>query len=223
VVESQVIRIFRFRPALPAFDANLRTEMIPELRRKRGLVEVWVGRRGPDETGPRAIVSVWASAEAMIEAVGESFDRPVFFPEYLDQSTDRSLEWCPVTFGFASDDPQPPTILRVAEGSVRLGELEAYVADVRQGTQTDAEAGHGPRALYLAARPPTDFIAASVWRDWPTVERATGGTVVHPEVTRQSHRLTAWNVAHYEIVPLETEPQRRGVESLAADAAADAA
>jgi hypothetical protein len=202
VVESPVIRIFRFRPARPGFDAILRTEMIPELRRKQGLVDVWVGRRGPDETGPRAVVSVWASAEAMIDAVGASFDPPVFFPEYLDETVDRTLEWCPVTFAFVSETPEPGTIMRIVEGSVREGDLDVYVDDASQGTRTDAEAGFGPGALYLVARPPTDFIAVSVWRDWSTIERATGGTVVHPAVTRQPERLTAFSVAHYEIVPV---------------------
>jgi hypothetical protein len=210
VVESQVLRIFRFRPARPGFDAILRTEMIPELRRKPGLVDVWVGRRGPGETGPRAVVSVWDSQHAMVDAVGESFDEPVFFPQYLDESVDRTLDWCPVTFAFVSDTPEPATILRIAEGSVRADQLDAYVADAGQGTRTDADAGYGPSAMYIVARPPTDFMAASVWRDWATIERATGGTVVHPAVTRQPERLTAFSVAHYEIVPVPPEKPRAG-------------
>ena len=58
--------------------------MLPDLRGMPGLVDVFLGRRGPDELGPRLNATVWTSREAMVAGVGEDFDPPIFHPEYID-------------------------------------------------------------------------------------------------------------------------------------------
>jgi heme-degrading monooxygenase HmoA len=91
---AEVIRLFRFRPVRTAFDSILRDDMIPALLEMDGIVDVYVGRQGPDELGPRVIATIWTSREAMAAGVGESFDRPIFRPEYLQETIDRSWNSC---------------------------------------------------------------------------------------------------------------------------------
>ena len=210
VSDHRVLRLFRFRPVRKGFDGILRDALIPDLFALPGLIDVYVGRHGPDEMGERLVASVWESLPAMTEAVGDSFDQPVFHPEYLGETTDRSLEIHPLTETLGSRGAplvQSATgILRVAHGQVHPGELEAYHEDVRLGTAADVEAGHGPLALYLAIEPPDRFATLSVWSTWSVLELATGGNVNRPIATRHAERIQTWEAVHYEMLPNMTHP-----------------
>jgi hypothetical protein len=201
VDEQPVIRLFRFRPVHVEFDHVLRTEMLPDLRSLAGLVDVRVGRHGPEDLGGRIVVSVWANHESMVAGVGESMTQPIFHPERLAETTDRILEVHRLEVAFRFDLATAPTILRVFRGRVRPGELELYVEDARAGTLADAAADRGPNALYLAAIPPDRFLTVSLWPSWTAVEAATGGDVHRPIVTRDPRRIVEMDVAHYEVVP----------------------
>jgi hypothetical protein len=198
---EQILRVFRFRPAKRGFDETLRTVMLPELVAMPGMLEVIVGRQGPDERGLRLVVSLWQSRQAMATQVGEDFEPPTFHPELLSATTDHVLGWWPLTFGIRSDHPDTPHVLRHVYGTVRPGELSAYVADARAGTIQDASEGRGPLSLYLVADSPDSFQTVSAWPDWATVERATGGDVERPIATRHTERLVDWKATHYEVVP----------------------
>ncbi len=106
--EPGVIRLFKFRPVRIAFDRILREEMIPALVELPGLQDIYVGRQGPDELGPRLVATIWESRKAMASAVGESFDTPVFLPEYLDETTDRELEFLTLAFGYRTLPSEAP-------------------------------------------------------------------------------------------------------------------
>lgn len=196
-----VLRLFTFRPARTAFDSVLRVEMVPDLLGRDGVRDVYVGRQGPDELGPRIVASVWAAREAMSRTVGETLDEPVFHPEYLRETADRNLAWMPLAFGFRFERPEPPGVLRLVDGTVRSGELDNYVEEAHDGTLDDAARGQGPIALYLARRGENDFVTLSVWPDWATLEAATGGTIDRPTATRHAERLTNWSASHYEVLP----------------------
>lgn len=198
--ELPVIRLFRFRPAHPEFDQTLRTTMLPDLRRLPGLVDVHVGRHGPED-GDRIVVSVWAERRSMIDGLGESLDKPVFHVDRLADTTDRTLEIHPLEVDLRFDLDTPATILRLFRGTVRPGELDAYIEDARAGTMADAAGGRGPNALYLASVVPDRFITVSLWPDWTRIEKATGGDVHRPIVTRDPRRIVEMDVVHYEVVP----------------------
>ncbi|HSS34818.1 MAG TPA: hypothetical protein VLR93_00975 [Patescibacteria group bacterium] len=204
---AEVIRLFRFRPVRTAFDSILRDDMIPALHEMDGIVDLYVGRQGPDELGPRVIATIWTSRDAMAAGVGESFDRPIFRPEYLAETVDRSLEFLPLDIGLRFERADRPGVVRLFEGQVRPGELDAYVDDARAGTLLDAAAGSGPMALYLARRTADAFVTLSVWPDWSTLQDATGGDVERPIATRHAHRLVAWHAEHYESIPGLTPPR----------------
>lgn len=196
-----VIRLFQFRPVRTAFDSILRDDMIPGLLEMPGISDLYLGRQGPDELGPRLLATIWTSREAMSSAVGESFDRPIFRPERLAETVDRALEFHPLEFGVRFGRPDPPGVLRLVRGRIRSGELGAYVAEARAGTLEDAADGAGPMALYLAGTGPDAFVTLSVWADWATLQQATGGDVDRPIATRHAHRLLSWHARHFESIP----------------------
>lgn len=99
------------------------------------MIDVHVGRTGPDEFGERLIASVWASRIAMIKSMGEDVEASRFHPEYLPETTDRWLDVRPLEIAvrFAANDEAG--IMRLARGTVRHGELSAYVEEVRLGVR----------------------------------------------------------------------------------------
>ena len=199
--EPSVLRLFYFRPVASAFDSILRDVMIPDLRKLPGLVDIFLGRRGPDELGPRLNASVWTSREAMVAGVGEDFDPPVFHPEYIDETTERVLEILPLAISLPFDGMGTPRILRTLRGQVRPGEREAYFEAARDGTIADIDAGGGSLALHLAIGPgDDDFLTVSVWESWSALETATGGDVKRPVATRHPERIERWDAAHYEVI-----------------------
>src|SRR5205085_8394540 len=95
----------------------------------------------------------------------------------------------------------PARILRLFRGRVREGELEAYVDDARSGMLADALVNDGLIAFALGADPPDAFVTVSVWTGWPPIELATGGNTRQPVATRNSVRLTGYEVDHFEVLP----------------------
>jgi heme-degrading monooxygenase HmoA len=200
MIDQPVLRLFRCRPLRTAFDGILREEMIPELRCRPGVIDVQVGRKGPDELGERLVSSVWESREAMVASMGDGLESPHFHPEYLAETTDRSLESLPVATVLRFGGDQEPGIVRLARGEVRPGELPAYVEEARAGALGDIAGGAGPIALYLAIEGPDRFVTLSIWDSWSSIETATGADVRRPIATQRSERLVAFDVTHYEAV-----------------------
>jgi len=175
--------------------------MLPDLRRLPGLVDVFLGRRGPEELGPRLNASVWTSRETMIAGVGEDFDPPIFHPEYIDETSDRMLEILPLAISMPFDGVGTPRILRTLRGRARPGEREAYIEEARNGTIADIDAGGGPLALHLAIGPgDDDCLTVSVWESWSALETATGGDVQRPVATRHPERIERWEASHFEVI-----------------------
>jgi hypothetical protein len=199
--QGETLRLFEFTPVGGAFDSILRDVMIPDMWDLPGVLQVYVGRQGPGDVGPRLVASTWESEDAMADALGVSFDAPRFHPEYIDETADRRLEFLPLSFSYHADTPAPPAIIRLVTGQVRPDELEAYVGEAWAGTEDDAAAGRGPMALYLATRPPDHFRTLSVWPDWATLQDATGGEIDRPIATRHAKRLVRWQAMHFESVP----------------------
>lgn len=197
--DARGVALFRFRPVAAGIDPLLRDRVVPELRARPGIIDVYLGRQGPDELGPRIVASVWDHAQSGDARAPAPVD--ALRPPFLDDVPECDLVAAPVTFGFRFMPTEAAGILRVVEGTVRSGELETYLAEAREGTQRDAESGRGPLALYLAAMPPDAFLTLSVWTDWTTLEAATGGDPRRPVATRHEERLAAWTATHYEVVP----------------------
>jgi hypothetical protein len=200
VPASRVLRIFRFRLAGPGFDADLRRVVLPDLGALPGVLDVYAGRRNDPNPDERVVVSVWADRESMLESIGPTVERSRFHPELLDLSTHRDLTVCDLAFGDRSPDAGRPAVLRLVAGQVRPGELPAYVREAERGMASDRAAGHGPIAFYLGCTEGDGFRTLSVWPDWPTLQRATGGDLHRPIATRHADRLVAWSADHYEVV-----------------------
>ena len=200
MIDQAVLRLFRCRPLRTAFDGILRDELIPELRCRPGVIDVQVGRKGPDELGERLVASVWGSHEAMVASVGEDLESSPFHPEYLAETADRSLELLPLATVLRFGGTREPGIVRLARGMVQPGELPEYVEEARVGALGDSAGGAGPIALYLAIDEPDRFVTLSIWDTWASIEAATGADVRRPIATQRSERLVAFDVNHYEAV-----------------------
>jgi hypothetical protein len=206
VDDQAVLRIFRFRPTATEFDSTLRDQIIPSMCAAPGIRDLHVGRQGPGELGSRVVASVWAAKAAMAQAVGASLDDPLLHPGYAELATDQDLAILPLTFGVRRDREAPPSILRLLVGVAREGRLDTYVTEASRGTAVDVESGSGPLALYLATDPPDRFVTVSVWADWASIERATGGAPDRPISTRHPELLLSWRVDHFEVLPMASRP-----------------
>jgi hypothetical protein len=148
MLDGTVVRLFRFRPVRPAFDEILRTDLIPDLCAQPGLLGCWSARQGPDELGPRIVVSVWdgaASVGPTLDPASDTFDR-----RYVDETTDWLSELHPVRIFVRFPAGGESRILRLFRGRVRPGELDAYEQEMRSGLDADASGTSGPTAICMA-------------------------------------------------------------------------
>lgn len=200
---GRVLRVFLARPVRLAFDAVIRDEMGPQLRALDGVVAVWIGRRGPDELGDRALISLWESEAAMLTAMGPDIERSRFHPEHLSETVDRRLEVLPVLVELGTQRPTTASILRIARGRLAAIDLESYARDVEAGAVRDLERGRGPETLILCADGGDRFVTMSTWSDWDALATATGASLDHPVRTREQHAIEGFNAVHLELIGLD--------------------
>ena len=210
-MQGSILRLFRFRPRGPGsvVDAILRDSMAPRLASIAGVRHVHVGRRGPDESGERLIVSVWESHDAMAAGTHGSNGSGGLEVGIAGDIAEPTLEVLPVAVDLPFELAAEPGILRVFRGETRDGVMDAYLEDVRTGTVKDVGAGHGPMALFLGLSSPTCFVTVSIWTGWDVIEAATGGNLRVPVATRHANRLVGGTASHYEVLPAAlTKPAR---------------
>lgn len=200
--DPPVLRLFGFRPLGfgADYDARLRRTLLPALLELPGLREAYVGRRGPDDSGERMIVSIWQSADAMAAAQGAG-DGDLLEIETAEEVGPCRLEYVTLAVDLPFDRADRAQVLRIFRGQVREGELDLYVEEARNGTLADAAGPHGPVGLYLGPQPPDRFVTVSVWTGWESIEAATHGNIRQPIATSNAARLVGGTATHYELVP----------------------
>ncbi len=196
-----VLRLFRFRSAVPGFDAQIRDVLVPDVVRIPGNLAAYAGRNGADDDGARLIATVWASHEAMVAGVGADVDHGVFHPELLAGSTDRELHGLAIACALPPDRYAEAGILRLVTGHTRPGAQVAYADAVSAGATADRAAGMGPIALYLGIQAPDRFATLSLWDSWAHLEEATGADIRAVGRTRHEDLLDRWAADHYEAIP----------------------
>ncbi|OGO59503.1 MAG: hypothetical protein A2V85_09185 [Chloroflexi bacterium RBG_16_72_14] len=200
-MNGQVLRLDAFRCLRPAYDELLRTELVAELLGRPGLIDAYAARQGPDDAGPRLVVTVWSSEDAMGAAIGAGFGAS--HPQHVESTTDHRPETVELLVGRRYLPAAAPLILRLFRGRVCPGELAAYAEDVHHGSDEDAHRDNGPVAVYMggvANKGPDAFVTLSAWREWTDIEAATGGDIHRPRATRRPERLADWDVEHFEVV-----------------------
>jgi hypothetical protein len=204
VAPSSCLRLFRFHPTRPAFDTMIRDWIVPSICRQPGVIDVYAGRHGPDELGPRLLVSVWETPEAMALAVGPAARRDALDPEGLEGIAEGTTEVLSAEIAVRADTTiDRPRIIRIFRGTAQPGQLDRYIAEARAGLEGDLAAGHGPAAFFLARAAVRDaFSAVSVWTAWESIERATGGDIRRPTATRHPELIASWEATHYEAIDL---------------------
>jgi hypothetical protein len=200
------LRVITFAPSRPGLiDSVLRDELVPELASRRDIIDVYVARHGPSDTGERVVASIWSPPDAASPNPDEIglLSARLADPDCI-QDVRLSVE--PIAVALNFDRPEEARILRVFEGEVTDVGLPDYVEDVRRGALADAAENPGLIALYLAAGTESRFRTVSAWTCWEAIEAATGGDVAHPIRTRLSDRVTIVKAIHYEVLPGTTRP-----------------
>ena len=206
-----ILRLFRFRPAIPEFDGILRQVMLPDLATRPGLSWVLVGRQGPDASGERLVASLWKTHTAMVDAVGAELDHPIFHPEYASATVDKRLDIAPIAIGHGDPGVSEPHIARLVIGRTKPGCLSEYLGRASAGAVADMAAGHGPQSVHIAVTGADTFATLSSWGEWSTVAKATGGSLDDPDMTRHTELLDHWHAEHYEVVSLRRPPETTAV------------
>jgi hypothetical protein len=182
----------------------IRDWIVPAICGQPGVIDVYAGRHGPDELGPRLLVSVWETPEAMALAFSPGARREALDPEGLDGIAEGTAEVLSAEIAVrAGTTMDRPRIIRIFLGTAQPGQLDRYVAEARAGLEQDLAAGHGPAAFYLARATAGDaFSAVSVWTAWEAIERATGGDIRRPTATRHPELIASWEATHYEAIDI---------------------
>lgn len=199
VAAAPVMRLTWFRADGAAFDERVRAEVVPGFRRSRGLCRLYLGRQGPEEDGRRVLVTLWASMRALMAARGSSGHGRQALPE-LVQARRETIPLSLLVFGVP--DQSSGGILRIARGQLREGQRDSYLAQVRDGLREDRARGHGPGWLALGFLGADRFLTLSGWRDWASIEGATGATIEAPIRTKRSDALRSFEAEHLELVSI---------------------
>jgi hypothetical protein len=205
---TQIVRLAVLRDPSPMsqIDTSLRRRGLAALSSIPGVLEVYAGRRGPDQNGERVIASVWSSNGGQDAADVSQHERECLETELagLEPTVERvSTEVLPLklTLRFPSD--AAPKVLRVFRGEIRETHVDEYLEAARAGADHDAETGEGPLAVYLAMTGELSFLTISVWPGWSAIQERTGSDVRHPVSTQHRELLRSGSAFHYEILPPE--------------------
>ena len=200
-MSARFLRVVTFEPDghESAVDAALRQACLPALLEMDAVVDAWIGRHGSRDHRTRLIASTWAASPG-----GEPPDRSIVTSlrtgaeDAITIDREQTLD---LAVHERFERPEPARILRLFRGSVRAGELDGYVAEARAGVLADAMVNEGLVAFALGSDPPDAFVTVSVWTGWSAIEEATGGNTRQPIATRNSVRLTGFDVVHFEVLP----------------------
>lgn len=206
---GRALRLIAFRATSDgaALDAMLRDAVLPRIAADRDVAAAFIARHGPADPGARLIASVHGSSgdppdvSEVAELTALRVSGDLFDPDTVDV-----LRQLPVAFDSRFVRPDAPNILRVFSGTVLPGRLDEYVARAAEGTEIDGRTIDGLAALFLAVDPPTDFVTVSAWRDWASIELATGGNVRRPMATRHAELIARGTAAHYELIGTALKP-----------------
>jgi hypothetical protein len=210
---ARFLRVVSFDPAghESSIDASLRDRCLPALLETDAVLDAWIGRQGSRASQMRVIASTWGERPDA-DAADVSFLRRLAAvagddgPASVAIDREQTLE---LAVHERFERPDPATVLRLFRGRVRMGELDAYVADARAGMLADALVNDGLVAFALGADPPDAFVTVSVWTGWAPIELATGGNTRDPVATRNSVRLTGYEVDHFEVLPDASDRDER--------------
>jgi hypothetical protein len=200
VADAISLRVLIFRPTGSAatVDASLREDILPALCARGGIDDAYVARHG-DDPADRVLATVWRVPP------GADDDEMSLLRARLPAETlavgEARLDVLPLVVDARFERDQPPGILRIFRGTVRPGELDAYIDQARRGMLADAEVNDGLVAFYLGRDGSDGFLTVSAWTGWDAIEAATGGNIRQPFATKNSERLVAFVVDHYEILP----------------------
>ena len=196
--EAAVLRLSSFRTLRPAFDAVLRTTILPGMRSQSGLLALFAGRKGPDEVGARVVASLWSSVEALDAAHDAAVADGPGSP--LAETADPIVEILPVLMWRSADEPLAAGILRVARGRLKETDLPSFAEVVTRESSRLEAGGRAPSDLIMAASARDSFVMLTTWVDWSAIEEATGASISEPLRTKRLAALEIFEADHFELL-----------------------
>jgi hypothetical protein len=198
------LAVLRDPTPMSQIDTSLRRRGLAALSALPGVVDVYAGRRGPDQNGERVIATIWEPT------VGDLDGRPPAASAReclevelagLEPTIERvSTEVLPLRLAVRYPSDAAARVLRVFRGEIRDGRVEEYVAAARDGSDRDAQLGEGPLAIHLAMTGELSFLTVSVWPGWSAIQERTGSDIHHPVSTQHRELLRSGSAFHYEIL-----------------------
>ncbi|MEA2622237.1 MAG: hypothetical protein QOH61_1147 [Chloroflexota bacterium] len=199
--DGELVRLVYLRDAatMSQIDVRLRDRVLPALCGAPGVQDVYIGRRGPDQNGERIVASIWGSKQLVVEHMNDGSNEADRL-ELGDDLTAR-VEELPIAIALRFPSELPALVLRVFRGEVKEGQVDDYLQAARTGAEADASNGEGPLGLFLGFAGARRFVTVSVWPDWSTIQKRTGGNARQPIATRHAQMLETGTATHYEILP----------------------
>ena len=199
---SVLLRLLGFRPEAQTevTDRYIREQLEPSLLGNDELRFLFSGRSRDDHGEMRQVVSVWETGTADEHDLASRLRRP-FECERSDLVKARHIAVVPISF-VRTTDLAEASILRVFRGRTHADALDTYLEEARARSEVKGAESRRARAVFMAARPPDEVMAISIWPDWDTVSEATGGNLQTPIATRHPEHLKSWEASHYEVIPM---------------------
>ena len=176
-----ILRIVRGR-ILPGHHDALRAGIgtsFPQVRDLPGILQARMALRRATEGNEFAVISTWATPDAAMAVFGRNVDRVPTLPDVTEHLDFRSLEHFEIDESLLVRSDEPPTVARVAVGSVALGNDVAIQQEIRQrmgdlgGKVTEACVGRRIRdravevafVTMWAGRPADRPLEEPLWHD----------------------------------------------------------
>jgi hypothetical protein len=118
-----ILRIVRGR-VLPGRHALLRAGLVAsfsQVRELAGILQAHMALRSVAEGNDFAVISTWTTPDAAMAVFGRNIDRVASIPGVSEHLDFRSVEHFEIDESLVLHTDAPPTVARIAVGSVQLG------------------------------------------------------------------------------------------------------
>jgi hypothetical protein len=118
-----ILRIVRGR-VMPGCHASVRAGLVAsfsQVRELGGIVQAHMALRSVAEGNDFAVISTWTTPDAAMAVFGRNVDRVASIPGVTEHLDFRSVEHFEIDESLLFHADEPPTVARIAVGSVPLG------------------------------------------------------------------------------------------------------
>ena len=189
-----ILRIVRGR-ILPGRHDLVRAGLVAsfsQVRELAGVVQAHMALRSVPDGNDFAVISTWTTPDAAMAVFGRNVDRVASIPGVSEHLDFRSVDHFEIDESLLIHADQPPTVARIAVGSVQLGNDVEIQQEIR--TRMGALGGQVAEA-YVGRRirdRTVEIAFVTLWAGRPLTGRSTShsGTTSRSATTRTGSRST---------------------------------